>query len=136
MYRGDGIEARFISFAAGGGVAFIVGPLLEIAVTTEWRLFSLLAVVYAVVSMVVAYVWPQLGWWTGLWFFVFFPAAALASFFLGQGLPGWNAFAVGVFYYSWGSSLPVLVAGSVLCFGAGALLGLPINLQPLPLHDY
>ena len=102
MYQGDRSEARVISFAAGGAIAFIVAPLLAIPITTEWRLFSLLAFVYAVASGLVSYIWPQLGWRTGLWFFVFFPTAALASFFFGQGFPGWNALATGVLYYSWG----------------------------------
>lgn len=86
------IEARLIAVGVGGAVAFILGPLLSIAVRSEWLLNCSMALVYAVMAAVVAFWWPQLSWRTALWFFVFLPPTILVSFFLTAEVPiNWRA---------------------------------------------
>jgi ABC-type uncharacterized transport system permease subunit len=87
MYSRNTIEARVIAVGVGGAVAFIVGPLLSIAVRSEWLLNCSMALVYAAIAAVVAFWRPQLSWRTGLWFFVFLPPAILVSFFLTAEVP-------------------------------------------------
>lgn len=91
MYRGDGIEARFMSVAAGGSVWIIGGGFMGIVERlqnqrlADWLVFGILGAADSVLAVVVAFIWPQLGWRTGLWFFVWLPPAALGSVFLSWG---------------------------------------------------
>jgi hypothetical protein len=104
MYRGDGIEARIIATGVGGAFLIAIGPLLVVAVRTEWLLNCLLVLSYAAGAAVVAHIWPQLSWRTGLWFFLFLPPALLASFFFtGTEVPiKWQAELRDLFQYVWG----------------------------------
>ncbi|SRR6266403_324334 len=120
MYGRNAIEARIIAVGVGGGVAFIVGPLLSIAVRSEWLLNCSLALVYAPIAAVVAFRWPQLSWRTGLWFFVFLPPTILVSFFFtGAEVPiNWRAELTSLSGYALG------LVGA--CFGGwvGAAIGM------------
>jgi uncharacterized membrane protein YfcA len=119
MYRGDGIEARIISFGVGGGVLFIIEPMLALLVSEGAVYFCLLALSYTFFAAVVAYIWPQLGWRTGLWFFVGFPFVVLAAFLFSDPppRPNWRAELTGLLAYA-GSGL----VGA--CFGGwlGAMI--------------
>lgn len=119
MYRGDGIEARIISFGIGGGILFTIAPLLAIFLGEGALFYAFLALGYAVIAGVVAYIWPQLGWRTGLWFFVSFPFVVLAAFLFSDppARPNWRAELTVLLAYA-GSGL----AGA--CFGGwlGAMI--------------
>ncbi len=111
-------EGRIIAAGVGGGLLFTVVPLLGIAVGTEWLSLFLTALSYAVITGVVAFVWPQLSWRTGLWFFASFPLVMLASFlFTGTEAPiRWHAELKSLLEYA-----PGLVGA---CFGGwfGAMI--------------
>jgi hypothetical protein len=119
MYRGDGIEARIISFGVGGGVLGIIGPMLALLLSESPVYFCLMALSYTFFAAVVAYIWPQLGWRTGLWFFLAHPFVLLGSFFLSAGkVPiNWRAELTGLLAYAG----PGLVGA---CFGGwlGAMI--------------
>lgn len=119
MYRSDGIEARIISFGVGGGVLFIIAPLLAAFLGEGALFYVFLTLSYTVIAGVVAYIWPQLGWRTGLWFFVGFPLVVLAAFFFSDPppRPNWRAELTYIFGYA-----AVGLAGA--CFGGwlGAMI--------------
>jgi hypothetical protein len=92
MYGRDGIESKIIAVGVGGALLLAMGPLLAITDRADWLSYCLLTLSYAVIAGVVAFIWPQLNWRTGLWFFVFVPPSLLVSLFFTAEVPiNWNA---------------------------------------------
>lgn len=102
MYRGDHIEAPIIAIASGGSVAFLVAPLLSIFFDQSLRFYISIGLCYGVVAAFVAYIWPHLGWRTGLWFFVSFPFAILAALLFTDppAHPNWRGDVIYFFCYA------------------------------------
>lgn len=118
LIRNGGIEGRIVSIAIGGGIAFILGPLVGIAIREDWILNGLMALAFTIGAVIVAHLWPELSWRAGLWFFVFLPPTVLASFLLGPGPP-----------VNWGAELRSLLGYALGLIGAclGGWIGAQIS---------
>src|SRR5205807_9651399 len=93
MYSGDGFEARIISFGVGGAVLFTIAPLLSVFFGEGALFYVFLTASYFIVAGTVAYIWPQLQWRTGLWFFLSFPFVVLVNFLFSDppAHPNWRS---------------------------------------------